>query len=54
MQWKAYTGSVTSLPLTNESTFEIIKDDEKIVSKTVQEDVMFVPMCQKVMPTGTY
>ena len=54
MQWKAYTGSVKTSPLRNESKFEIIKEGEKIVSKIVQEDVMFVPMCQQEIPTGMY
>ena len=54
MQWNAYTGSVTTSSLTNESMFEIIKDGEKVVSKIVQEDVMFVPMCKQVSPTSTY
>jgi hypothetical protein len=54
MHWKSYTGSVSSSPLTNELTFEMIKDDTKMVSKIVQEDVMFIPMCQRMIPTGTY
>ena len=53
MQWKAYTGSVISSPLTSEATFEMTIDGKMVVSKIVKEDVMFVPVCQNVIPTGT-
>ena len=54
MEWESYAGLVKTSTPPEEIAFEMIEGGEKVVSKKVQEDVIFLPLCQHLIPTGTY